>query len=286
MATDADATMVAHVQGIPVAYEERGSGRPILLVHGWSGDRHYMVADLEPAFALAPGWRRIYLDLPGHGRTPAPDWLSSQRQVVSVLVDFVAGALDGDRFAIAGSSYGGYLTLALVRSIPQRLLGAALLVPDLPAADGSRDATPRATLVEDPAAFADLDEDERWIPECLVEQSRRAVEEIRRHEMPALRACDRAYLARLEENYVLEGPLAQRGAPFERPSLIVTGRQDSTVGYRAQWGLLDEFPRATFATCDLAGHWLGRIERPALFTALVSDWLARIDADIASRRRP
>lgn len=184
-----------------------------------------------------------------------------------------------------GAPHGGYLALALVRSMPRRLLGAGLLVPDLPAADGSRDATPKATLIEDPAAFVDLDHDERWIPECLVEQSRRAVEEIRHHEMPAMRACDQAYLARLEEHYVLNGPLAERGAPFERPSLIATGGRTRRSATAPSGGLLDEFPRATFATCDLAGHWLGRIERPKLFMSLVRDWLARIDGDIDGRRR-
>jgi len=264
------------VQGIPVAFEELGSGRPILLTHGWSGDHHYMMADLEPAFEGHDGWRRIYLDLPGHGITPAPGWLGSQGQVASILTDFTDVVIGDEPFAVAGSSYGGYLSLALVRSIPQRLLGAALLVPDLPAADGTRDTTPQVTIVEDLTAFADLEEDERWIPEALVEHSRRSLDEIRAHEMAAIRSCDRAYLERLDAHYVLGGALASPGAPFERPSLIATGRQDSTVGYRAQLGLLDEFPRATFATCDLAGHWLGRVERPELFKALVQDWLARI----------
>ena len=43
------------VQGIPIAYEVRGEGRPILLIHGWSADRGYMLADLEPILANTPG---------------------------------------------------------------------------------------------------------------------------------------------------------------------------------------------------------------------------------------
>jgi len=58
--------------------------------------------------------------------------------------------------------------------------------------------------------------------------------------------------------------------------LILAGRQDPTVGYRGAWGLIDEFPRASYAVVDLAGHHLGRIERPALFAALVADWLERM----------
>lgn len=41
--------------------------------------------------------------------------------------------------------------------------------------------------------------------------------------------------------------------------------------------LVDELPRATLAVIDLAGHHLGRIERPTLFQALVRDWLERVE---------
>ncbi len=67
-------------------------------------------------------------------------------------------------------------------------------------------------------------------------------------------------------------------APFAQPSLILAGRQDSTVGYRGAWSLIEEFPRATYAVIDMAGHHLGRIERPAVFQALVGDWLERMQA--------
>ena len=61
--------------------------------------------------------------------------------------------------------------------------------------------------------------------------------------------------------------------------LILTGRQDALAGYEAAWSLLPEFPRATFAALDLAGHWLGRVERPAPFHALLADWIDRMAID-------
>jgi pimeloyl-ACP methyl ester carboxylesterase len=270
---------IVNVQEIPVAFEERGAGRPIALIHGWQGDHRYMVADLEPVFVEEPGWRRIYLDLPGHGQTPAPGWLKDQTQVVSLLVEAVGTIVGRERIAVAGNSYGGYLSLGLVRAMPERLLGAALLVPDLPAADGSRDTPPHTTIVGDASAMGDLASDERWIPDRLIEQTRSGVLEIREHDMPAIREADQSFLARLEANYQLPEQLATPRAPFARPCLILTGRQDATVGYEAAWALRDEFPRATLATLDLAGHWLGRVERPRAFRALVGDWLERMRID-------
>lgn len=264
------------VQGVPLAYERRGAGVPVVVIHGWLGDHRYMAADLEPVFAQTDGWERLYVNLPGHGRTPAPDWLVTQAQVVSLLTEAVLQVTAGRRFALIGSSYGGYLALGLVRAIPEHLLGAALLVPDLPDGDGRRDTPEHQTIVEAPGAFSDLADDEGWVPGRLVEQSRRAVLEIREHEMPAMREADHDFLERLEADYQLPAELASAERPFPHPSLIVTGRQDATVGYEQAWRLRDEFPRATLATLDMAGHWLGRIERPAPFTALILDWLDRM----------
>ncbi len=273
------------IQGISIAWEERGEGTPILLIHGWSADRRYMLADLEPVFAGHRGWRRVYLDLPGHGATAAPEWLCTQDQMLSIVLGFIDAVLPDERLAVAGNSYGGYLALALVRSIPQDLLGAALLVPWVPGPDGISDAPTPVTLRADPSIFGDLAPDEAWIPDALVVHERRMLEGIRAHDMPAYRVADWSFLDRLEGNQLLTGDAGHPGPAFDGPSLIFTGRQDSTVGYRVAWGLLDELPRATYAVVDLAGHHLGRIERPALFAALVGDWLERMTGSVPATGR-
>ena len=198
--------------------------------------------------------------------------------MLSILTGFIDAVIPNAPFAVAGNSYGGYLALALVRSMPGRLRGAALLVPDVPAADGTRDTPDPVTLIEDRSIFTDLAPDEQWIPDALLAHEQRSVDEIRAHDMPANRAADYAFLERLEANYVLPVNAGHGSAPCAQPSLILAGRQDSTVGYRGAWSLIEEFPRATYAVIDMAGHHLGRIERPAVFQALVGDWLERMQA--------
>jgi pimeloyl-ACP methyl ester carboxylesterase len=55
----------------------------------------------------------------------------------------------------------------------------------------------------------------------------------------------------------------------------VTGRQDSAVGYARAWEMLEQFPHATFAVLDRAGHALPH-EQPELVRALVTEWLNRV----------
>jgi len=63
---------------------------------------------------------------------------------------------------------------------------------------------------------------------------------------------------------------------FTKPALVIAARQDTTVGYRDAWDILESYPRATFAVIDRATHgW--PTESSDLLVALVDDWLERIE---------
>jgi pimeloyl-ACP methyl ester carboxylesterase len=239
-----------------------------------------MMADLEPNFDESSSWQRIYFDLPGHGTTIAPDWLNNQTQMFEILTKFIEQVIGDQKFCVIGNSYGGYLSLGLVRKMPHRLLGAALLVPDLPDDFNNRQTTDALTIVEDMSLFGNLQSDEQWIPTGLVEHSQYALDEIRAHDMPGYRASDDDLLERLNKNYVLPLEVRHAGAPFSQPSLIALGHQDATVGYERQLQLLPEFPRSTLAVVDMAGHYLGRVERPKVFNSLVHDWIQRVEISL------
>ena len=68
--------------------------------------------------------------------------------------------------------------------------------------------------------------------------------------------------------------------PLSAPALIVTGRQDAVVGYRDAWSIIENFPRATFAVLDRAGHTL-EVDQQPLFRALVNEWLDRVEEYVA-----
>ena len=279
-----DARQTVVVNGAPVAFEERGNGDTVVVIHGWSADRRYMQADLEPVFEGRGGWRRVYLDLPGHGATAAPEWFATQDDMLAVVGGFVEQVAGSGPCAVVGSSYGGYLALMLARTMPQRLRGVAMLVPDIPDAVGGRLTEPPVTLHPDTTVFDDLADDESWIPAALVRHERRMLDAIRADDMPAYRVADYAFLGRLENSYLPTGAAAVPGQPFRHPSLILCGRQDATTGFRSAALLVDEFPRATCAVVDLAGHHLGRIERPEVFHALVDDWLDRMELEAPEGR--
>jgi pimeloyl-ACP methyl ester carboxylesterase len=58
--------------------------------------------------------------------------------------------------------------------------------------------------------------------------------------------------------------------------VLVAGRLDSTVGYAATIDLVDDYPHASLAVADDAGHALPH-EQPELLRALLAEWLARVE---------
>ncbi|WP_232660389.1 alpha/beta fold hydrolase [Pseudonocardia sp. TRM90224] len=98
-------------------------GVPLLALHGVTGH----AARWAGLAAELPSVRVHGVDLRGHGRSPwAPPWGIEQHvaDLVSVL-----DALDLERAAVAGHSFGGLIAVHLARLAPQRVERLVLLDP-------------------------------------------------------------------------------------------------------------------------------------------------------------
>ena len=269
--------MQVEVRNIPVHYESIGAGRPIVMLHGGGADHRLMTHAFEPAFAGRAGWRRLYPDLPGMGRTPAADWIQGEDDMLAVVEGFVDAVAGGQRIALTGASYGGYLALGFVHRRAADLDGLLLVAPAVRPDDGSTRLPAHQVFERDEAVVATLAVDELgWLGRSVA-QTAENLEFFRAGVMPGVRIADRAFLDRLEAGPNLSidvgRPLPE---PFAGPTLIIAGRQDSVVGWADAIPLLDSFPRATFAVLDRAGHGV-RSEQRTLVGALVGEWLDRVE---------
>jgi len=266
--------MECKVRDINMQYDEAGAGRPLLVLDGWGYSGHITMVASEPVFEGRAGWRRLYPELPGHGKTPLPDWLRSPEDMLDVLLEFMEAVAPGERFAVTGASWGAYMALGLVHQRPNQLDGVMLDIPGLSLVMGAFDLPAQRAIRREPE-FADaLQPGEEWMQYTLVVQTRAMIDKLRAM-MAYWTPPDPEFAPRLQgKPFSFEANVLAE--PFLAPTLFVMGRQDHLVGYKAAWSILDSFPRGTFAVLDRAGHLLD-LEQPVLQKALINEWLDRIE---------
>src|SRR3954452_7446388 len=140
--------------GVDVHYVEHGppagaAANTAVLLHGFTADHRIKTGCFEPVFEDRSGWRRLYLDLPGMGRTVAPQNISSTDDVFAVVRAAVRELVPDGRYALCGQSYGGYLARGLVAADPEPVIGLALVCPMVIAEHARRHADEHVVLVRD-----------------------------------------------------------------------------------------------------------------------------------------
>lgn len=277
------------VRGIDLAYEERGEGRPMLLLHGFKPDRRLMQGAFEPVFEKRSGWRRIYLDLPGMGASGAGPAAATSDGMLDTVLEFIDAVLPHGTFAVAGQSYGGALARGVVKDRGARVEGICLLCPMTVEDFTKRHLPPRQVVAPDCSLRERLSPQE-WeeFDAIAVAESPRIWERTRDEIFVGVHAAQDQFLDALKAHgMAFSRNIDALERPFEGPGLFVMGRQDHRTGYEDVWPLLANYPRATFAVLDRAGHHL-HIEQETLFNALVHEWLHRMEehAPKADRAAP
>jgi proline iminopeptidase len=94
--------------GVSLFVEELGAGFPLVVLHGGPGLDHSMFRPwLDP---LADDFRLLYVDERGQGRSDRVDPATLSLEVFAHDVDLLAEALELERFALLGHSFGAIIT--------------------------------------------------------------------------------------------------------------------------------------------------------------------------------
>jgi pimeloyl-ACP methyl ester carboxylesterase len=269
------------VRDVNIYYEIHGSGRPVVMIHGWSPDHRLMKGCMEPIFeSLDTPWQRIYFDLPGMGKTKGWPWITGTDEMLDLVLEFIDGIVPGQHFAVAGESYGGYLARGVIKE-RRSLVDGMLLICPIAIQETQRANAPALRVLERDEAFLNSlsDEDRRYFEGINVLQTKRVWEKFKADILPGLEIADYAFLeSSLGQHVPYRVDVDRVEKPYMQPTLMVMGRQDSAVGYRDHWQLIENYPRASFVILDRAGHNL-QIEQEVLFGELVKEWLERVLAE-------
>jgi len=230
---------------------------------------------MEPLFVEREGWKRIYIDLPGMGKTTDYEKINNSDEMLEAVVELIHTLLPNERYVLVGESYGGYLVRGIMREYREQILGAAFICP-LIIPDKERRTVPEQSIVLSDKEFLSSiskEELEDFSSNLVVLDEYNC----NRYTNEVLAGCEIANMAFLEKVQNSYGfSFAIEKLTFDKPSLFLLGKQDSIVGYKDAFAILDNFQRATFTILDKAGHNL-QIEQAGLFNSLIHEWLDRVE---------
>jgi pimeloyl-ACP methyl ester carboxylesterase len=114
--------------GVRLAVEEAGEGVPVVLLHGLTATRRYVVMGSR---ALERGGHRVIAyDARGHGQSgpaPAPDAYGYDELAADLLAVLDACAIE--RAVLAGASMGAHTLLRAALDAPERVAGVVVVTP-------------------------------------------------------------------------------------------------------------------------------------------------------------
>lgn len=121
-------TTAAEINGVIVPYVVKGSGPPLVLIHGWAVNHHYWDGDVE---ALAEHYTVIRYDRRGFGDASGkPDLTADAADLAGLLAH-----LGHTRAHVMGHSQGASVALTFAIRYPQMVRGLVLFGPGPTLAD-------------------------------------------------------------------------------------------------------------------------------------------------------
>ena len=105
------------VSGHKARVVEKGSGYPVVVLHGWGGRIESMWPIVE---CLASSWRVFAVDLPGFGESPVPNGVWGTADYAHYITDLMS-QLEVERAHFVGHSFGAKTTLYIAASSGDRV---------------------------------------------------------------------------------------------------------------------------------------------------------------------
>lgn len=263
-------TVQAKINGITLAFNDQGTGLPIIFLHAFPLNRT-MWAEQEAA--LSSQFRVITLDLRGHGESDAPLW----HYTLDQAAEDVIGLLDhlSIRQAVfVGLSMGGYVLFALYRKYAERVQG--LVLADTRAqADTTEGKEARFQMAQTaykhgPSAIADI-MTQKLLSPATVQMKPELVRRVRRmiegNQISGI-AGDLMAMAERPDSV----PLLKQ---ITCPTQIIVGELDLSTPPADARLMAEQIPGARLAVIPSAAH-LSNLEQPGLFNETVRSFVANV----------
>jgi len=258
------------VGGLRVAFERRGAGPPLVLLHGWPLDSREWRRQLD---GLSDEFTVVAWDAPGAGRSSDPPDTFRLADWADCLAGFIA-ALGLERAHIAGLSWGGGLALELYRRHPATVRTLTLVSAGTGWGGGSVPPEVVEKRVQVYLRNSELPPD-AWVPAWVATLLADRASGDMVDELTAILSDFHPVAMGIAIRAFADADLRDVLAPIDVPTLLLYGGEDVRAG-RDVWEPLHARIRGSrLVVIPGAGHMLG-IEAAERFDSEVRTFLRAV----------
>jgi proline-specific peptidase len=265
---------------------ERGTGYPVIVLHGGPGLDHHEFADyLDP---LTDGFRLLLVDQRANGRSDRPPESTWTLERMAQDVIMLARALRLERYAVLGHSYGAFVALQNAVDYPgmarQTIVSGGIpSMRFLAAVEANLNAFEPVALREQVIASWAREADVRTAEEF----AQLMADQFPFHFADPLDPRIADYLERTSDTVYSPDMLRASSATgyggievedrlgeISQPVLVLTGRHDRTCTVEAAEAIAAGVANAELRIFEQSGH-MTFVEEPDLYVAIVRSFLER-----------
>ncbi len=251
--------------GASLTYEEYGSGMPLLLLHGLTGNRHMFEKEVS---VFKKYYRTIILDARGHGESDKPNSYTLDDHVDDVLQ--LLDHLNIDQIHILGVSMGSYIAQGVAIASPNRVKKLILVATKSEGKTSSMEALfkehadeleglsfSEKVLKVSPYMFFDLSAVGKWSSKAAKKSPSLTAKEI------------------TAANEALQGfDFTKDLHRITAKTLVISGNHDELNPSDVGRETATLIPHATFVDFNQSGH-APNVEQPLLFLDFVLEFLEK-----------
>ncbi len=263
--------MIIDLPDTQLYVEESGSGKPLLLIHGFPFNHEIWRPQID---ILSSSARVIAPDLRGHGGSPP----SPGPYTMDLLADDCAKILDilgvQEPVIVCGLSMGGYVTFAFYRRHPSLVAGIILTSTrakdDPPEVKANRDKT--AALAEESGVQAVI---ANMLPIIMAPQTYPADPELVNRVKHIMEQTSLEGMVSALKGMKVRPDSSPTLDSISVPSLIIHGADDQIIPLSEAEAMHGSIQHSRLETIQDSGH-LPNLEQPELFNQAVNVFLSSL----------
>lgn len=243
------------IDGVRIHYQDKGTGTPVVLVHGFSSSTYSWKDVFEP---LAKNYRVIAVDLKGFGFSGKPDG-DYTRRAQAILVMHLLDHLKIEKAWLVGNSMGGEVSLNIALQDPRRVAGLILIDSAGVTVPGSNSLAPgyAGTPVVGPMLIALALTSDRLVRQGLeksfYDDAKVTAERVAAYYRPLKTRGGQLAALRARMQWGLY-PIEQELNKINVPTLIIWGAEDGLIPVEAGRKMNSLIKNSTLVIIDKCGH--------------------------------